>query len=84
MNNFPSCFRRGGKPANGRSPFAPFPGRAAPMLCDHRVEVLRARPWRFIVMPAGKGFMQVGLNKSSTAEAKHEEVHQSRCFGAGT
>jgi len=67
MNNFPSCFRRGpggGKPAARRSPLGLFPGQPTPWLYDRVVEVLRTRHWRFLVMPTGKGFMQVSLNVS--------------------
>ena len=67
-----------------QSPLAPFLGRSAPRLYDRRVETPRIRPWRFLVMTAGKGLTQVGRNRTSTAEVRDEEVHQSRCFGAGT
>jgi hypothetical protein len=67
MNSFPSCFRRGrggGKAANRRSPLALFPGEPTARLYDRLVEVLRNRHWRFLVVSAGKGFMQVSLDNS--------------------
>ena len=51
-------------PADRRSPLGLFPGQPTARLCDRVVEVLHTRHWRFLVMPAGKGFMQVSLNKS--------------------
>ena len=51
-------------PADCRSPWGLFPGEPTPRLYERLVEVLRIRHWRFLVMPTGKGFMQVGLNKS--------------------
>ena len=47
-----------------RSPLGLFPGEPTPRLYDPVVEALRTRHWRFHVMPTGKGFMQVSLNKS--------------------
>ena len=51
-------------PADRRSPLGPFPGEPTPRLHDRLIEVPRTRHWRFLVMPTGKGFMQVSLNKS--------------------
>ena len=49
---------------NRRSPFGLFPGEPTARLYVRLVEVLRSREWRFLVMPTGKGFMQVSLNKT--------------------
>ena len=51
-------------PADRRSPLGLLPGELTPSLYDRVVEVLRTRYWRFLVMPTGKGFMEVCLNKS--------------------
>jgi hypothetical protein len=55
-------------PNDRQSPLGPFPGLPAPRLHGRVVEVLRPRRWRFLVMPTGKGFMQVCLNKSSIVD----------------
>jgi hypothetical protein len=41
-----------------------FPGEPAARLHIRLVEVLRTRHWRFLVMPTGKGFMQVSLSNN--------------------
>lgn len=51
-------------PVDRRSPLGLSPGEPTPKLCDRLVEVLRLRHWRFLVMPTGKGFVQVSLNMS--------------------
>jgi hypothetical protein len=51
-------------PADHRSPLGLFPGEPTARLYDRVVEVLRARQRRFLVLPTGKGSMQVSLNKS--------------------
>ena len=51
-------------PADRRSPLGLFPGEPTARLCDRWVEVLRTRHGRFLVMPTGKGFMQVSLGES--------------------
>jgi hypothetical protein len=79
MDNFPSYFRGaspapngtgpwGGKPANRRSPLALFLGEPTPRLYDRGVEVSRARPWRFLFFPTGKGFMEARQMASWIAE----------------
>jgi hypothetical protein len=51
-------------PVDRRSPLGLFPGEPTPRLYDRVVEVLRTQHWRFLVVPTGKGFMQVRLNES--------------------
>ena len=51
-------------PVDRRSPLGLFPGEPTPRLYDRLVEVLRIRHGRFLVMPTGKGSMQVSLNMS--------------------
>lgn len=50
--------------ADHRLPLGLFPGQRTAELYDRVTEVLRTRRWRFLVMPTGKGFVQVSLNKS--------------------
>jgi hypothetical protein len=66
-------------PANRRSPLGLFPAQPTPRFYDPLIEVPRTRHysrrieqavtvvtrhWRFLVMPTGKGFIKVSLNKS--------------------
>ena len=69
--------------ADRRSPLGLFPGEPTPRLYDRTVEVLRTRHWRFLVMPTGKGFMQVSLDKSQPdaddSERRHERTRTRSC-----
>jgi hypothetical protein len=47
--------------ADHRLPLGLFPGQRTAELYDRVTEVLRTRRWRFLVMPTGKGFVQVSL-----------------------
>jgi len=51
-------------PADRRSTLGLFPGKPSPRLYDRVVEVLRTRQRRFLVLPTGKGFVEVRLNRS--------------------
>ena len=47
-----------------QSPLARFPGKPTPKLHERGVEAMGDRHCCFPVMPNGKGFMQVDLNKN--------------------
>ena len=55
-------------PQYHRSSLGLFHGEPTQRRYDRVVEVLRTRRWRFLVMPTGKCFRQVSLNKSSTTK----------------
>ena len=75
-NNFPSCLKRGprgGRPGNRRSPLALFAGEPTARLYGHAAEVLGTRHGRFLVMPTGKGFMQLSLRTAGpTKGGQHD------------
>jgi hypothetical protein len=55
-------------PNDRQSPLGPFPGQPAPRLYGCAVEVLRTQTWRVLVVPTGRGFMQVSLDNGKPDE----------------